>query len=146
MFGINLNQIFPVRNYSVETECELDTDLLILRAQRQVLRNSEDYLLDKIARREASDKILKKKVREMEKRKKEKRKPKRIASSEEEEEDEESDEEEESEEEEDEDSDSPAEKKKTKKKPPPKHTGYSDSEYIPGKVKGKGKAYDIYYL
>merc|ERR1719495_2086662 len=122
-FGINLNQIFPVRNYSVETECELETDLLILRAMRQILRNSQDYLLDKIARREIEDKILKKKLKEMEKRKKSK---KRIESSEEEE-DEGSDEEEESEEDED-DSDSPAEKKKAKKKLPPRHTGYSDSE------------------
>ena len=135
-FGITLSKIFPVSNYSVQTECEVETDLLILRAQRQILRNSEDYLLDKIERRKASDKILKKKVKEMEKRSKAKKKPKHIESSEEEE-DEESDEEEESEEDDDDDSDSPTEKKKTKKKPPPKHTGYSDSEYTPGKGKGK---------
>merc|ERR1719429_395221 len=45
-------------------------------------------------------------------------------------------EEESEEEEEDEDSDSPEEKKKTKKKSPSKHTGFSDSEYTPGKGKG----------
>jgi len=138
-FGINLNQIFPVRNYSVETECELETDLLILRAQRQILRNSEDYLLDKIARHAAEDKLLKKKLTEMKKRDKAKKSPKHIESSQEGGEDEESAEEEESEEEDDDDSDSPAEKKKPKKKHPPKHTSYSDSEYTPGKVKGKGQ-------
>merc|ERR1712150_88218 len=47
-FGINQNQIFPVRNYFEETECTLENNILILQALRQILRNSEDYLKDRI--------------------------------------------------------------------------------------------------
>ena len=51
---MNLNQIFPVRNYVDEFECVLETDILTLQALRQILRNSEDFLKDTIERREAS--------------------------------------------------------------------------------------------
>merc|ERR1712004_148886 len=54
-FGINLNQIFPVRNYIDEFECVLETDILTLQALRQILRNSEDSLKDIIQRREAAN-------------------------------------------------------------------------------------------
>merc|ERR1712012_1313924 len=53
-FGINLNQIFPVRNYVDEFECVLETDILTLQALRQILRNSEDSLKDVFQRREAA--------------------------------------------------------------------------------------------
>ena len=46
--GMNPNQVFPVRNYSFETECDLHIDILNLRAQRQILRNSGEYLEDKL--------------------------------------------------------------------------------------------------
>ena len=42
--GLNPNQVFPVRSYSIETECDLHIDILNLRAQRQILRNSKSYL------------------------------------------------------------------------------------------------------
>jgi len=58
-FGINQNQIFPVRNYIEETECTLENNLLILQALRQILRNSEDYLKDRIAREAKEKKNMK---------------------------------------------------------------------------------------
>jgi len=58
-FGINQNQIFPVRNYFEETECTLENNLLILQALRQILRNSEDYLKDRIAREAKEKKNMK---------------------------------------------------------------------------------------
>ena len=48
-FGTPHNHIFPVRNYDMETECNLSIDILNLRAQRQILRYSVEYLEDKIA-------------------------------------------------------------------------------------------------
>ena len=48
VLGLNPNQVFPVRNYSIETECDLHMDILNLRAQMQILRNSKMYLKDKI--------------------------------------------------------------------------------------------------
>ena len=47
-FGTPPNLIFPVRNYNMETECDLSIDILNLRAQRQILRNSVEYLEDKL--------------------------------------------------------------------------------------------------
>ena len=47
-FGTPPNLIFPVRNYNMETECNLSVDILNLRAQRQILRNSVEYLEDKL--------------------------------------------------------------------------------------------------
>ena len=46
--GMNPNQVFPVRNYAFETECNLHIDILNLRAQIQILRHSKSYLRDKI--------------------------------------------------------------------------------------------------
>ncbi|XP_066482243.1 interferon-induced protein 44-like [Tiliqua scincoides] len=43
-FGIPLNQIVPVKNYSSELELRNDVDILILLAVRQILRSSESYL------------------------------------------------------------------------------------------------------
>ena len=51
--GLQANQVFPVRSYSMETECNLHIDILNLRAQRQILRNSRSYLKDKIKFEEA---------------------------------------------------------------------------------------------
>ena len=45
-FGTPPNLIFPVRNYNMETECNMSIDILNLRAQRQILRNSVEYLED----------------------------------------------------------------------------------------------------
>ena len=45
--GLNQNHVFPVRNYSIETECDLHMDILNLRAQLQILRNSKTHLRDK---------------------------------------------------------------------------------------------------
>merc|ERR1711892_418354 len=56
LFGINQSQIYPVRNYNKQTECEQDIDILILRVVRQIVRNSEDILEDKSAIRELEDK------------------------------------------------------------------------------------------
>ena len=47
-FGTPPNLIFPVRNYNMETECNMSIDILNLRAQRQILRNSVEYLEDKL--------------------------------------------------------------------------------------------------
>jgi len=47
-FGIPENTIHPVRNYKTEIECVTDINILTLRALRQILRNSEDFLTDKI--------------------------------------------------------------------------------------------------
>ena len=47
--GIDAKQIYPVRNYNIQTECAREMDILNLRAQRQILRNSNDFLRDKFA-------------------------------------------------------------------------------------------------
>ena len=54
-FGMNLNQIFPVKNYVDELYNVLETDVLILQATSQILRKSEDFLKDTIQRREAAN-------------------------------------------------------------------------------------------
>jgi len=63
--GITLNQTFPVRNYTAEWECILDNDLLILRAFRQILRNAEDFLDDKIEREENEMKVITERMSEL---------------------------------------------------------------------------------
>ena len=73
---LNPNRVFPVRNYSVETECDLHIDILNLRAQRQILRSSTVYLKDKnkvdrinlkeLAKLETIDDILQKEIPEEE--------------------------------------------------------------------------------
>ena len=49
--GITENMIHPVINYTTDVECQLHTDILILRALRQILRLSTDFLTDKIERK-----------------------------------------------------------------------------------------------
>jgi len=44
--GVSEGMIFPVQNYSIETEKDMGIDILSLRALRQILRNSETYLDD----------------------------------------------------------------------------------------------------
>ena len=48
--GITENMIQPVINYTTEVETQLHTDILILRALRQILRLCTDFLTDKIER------------------------------------------------------------------------------------------------
>jgi len=44
--GITEIMIYPVQNYSVQTECDQGIDILTLRALRQILRSSKSYLKD----------------------------------------------------------------------------------------------------
>jgi len=69
-FGIPQSLIYPVRNYDRQTECEQDIDILILRALRQIVRNSEAFLEDKIELREAEDKYTDETIAERKSRKK----------------------------------------------------------------------------
>jgi len=57
IFGIKVNLIQPVRNYDTQQECDSSMDTLILRALRQILRHSKDYLKDVIARQEGNSAI-----------------------------------------------------------------------------------------
>ena len=52
------NQIQPIKNYNTEVECNDAMDILILRALRQILRYSQDYLEDKIAMRKESQSLF----------------------------------------------------------------------------------------
>ena len=45
--GINNNKILPVQNYKTQVECDINMDILTLRALRQILRFSKDFLRDK---------------------------------------------------------------------------------------------------
>ena len=45
------SMIQPIRNYNTQVECNDAMDILVLRALRQILRYSQDYLEDKIAMR-----------------------------------------------------------------------------------------------
>lgn len=45
--GINNNKILPVRNYKTQVECNTNMDILALRALRQILRFSKDFLRDR---------------------------------------------------------------------------------------------------
>merc|ERR1712013_261580 len=139
IFGINQTQIYPVRNYSNQTDVETEIDILILTVARQIVRNSQDFLLDKLERKEVEKKNLEKKIAVMKKEKKKKRSRGGNSSDEdsdaEEEEDSSDDEEEE---EEESDSDSSRRGKKAKKNKGRKSlTSYADSEYISGRGKGK---------
>jgi len=49
-FGITENLIYPIQNYSSETEKELGIDILTLRTLRQILRCSQDFLEDRVDR------------------------------------------------------------------------------------------------
>ena len=48
--GILPNMIQPIRNYNTQVECNEAMDILVLRALRQILRYSQDYLEDKVDR------------------------------------------------------------------------------------------------
>ena len=67
-FGTTPNHIFPVRNYNMETECSLSIDILNLRAQRQILRYSVEYLEDKIALLAAERKTRERELKQDERR------------------------------------------------------------------------------
>jgi len=47
-FGVKKNRIMPVKNYEAEVECDTNVDILTFRALRQILRNSKDFLKDKV--------------------------------------------------------------------------------------------------
>ena len=70
IFGINQTQIYPVRNYSNQTDVETEIDILILTVARQIVRNSQDFLLDKLERKEVEKKNFEKKMAEMKRDKK----------------------------------------------------------------------------
>merc|ERR1719450_800353 len=61
-FGITPNKIHPVRNYKAEIECDHNIDILILRVLRQILRDSKDFLRDKMERKREQTKMLMDKV------------------------------------------------------------------------------------
>ena len=63
--GLNPNQVFPVRNYSMETECDMHIDILNMRAQIQILRNSTMYLKDKIKVKQAEERSVSRKMKEL---------------------------------------------------------------------------------
>ncbi|KAH3818474.1 hypothetical protein DPMN_120195 [Dreissena polymorpha] len=44
MFGLQFNNIFPVKNYVSEMELDVDTSILALLALRQILYLTEDYI------------------------------------------------------------------------------------------------------
>ncbi|KAH3817468.1 hypothetical protein DPMN_119004 [Dreissena polymorpha] len=44
MFGMQINNIFPVKNYVSEMELEVDTSTLALLALRQIMCLTEDYM------------------------------------------------------------------------------------------------------
>ncbi|KAH3731249.1 hypothetical protein DPMN_057257 [Dreissena polymorpha] len=44
MFGMYINNIFPVKNYVSEMELEVDTSILALLALMQILYLTEDYM------------------------------------------------------------------------------------------------------
>ena len=56
--GITPNMIHPIRNYNKQVECNDAMDILILRALRQILRYSQDYLEDKIAMRNERQRLF----------------------------------------------------------------------------------------
>jgi len=127
-----------VRNYSNQTDVEIEIDILILRVARQIVRNSKDFLHDKLERTKVEDKNLKKKIKEMEAREKRKKTKRHGNTSDEEEEDgSEVGEDEESKS----DSDSSIEERKPKTNKGRKSLPeYSDSEYLPSKSKEKPSA------
>ena len=51
-----------MRNYKAEIECDHNIDILILRVLRQILRDSKDFLRDKMERKREQTKILMDKV------------------------------------------------------------------------------------
>ena len=65
-FGTPANHIFPVRNYSIETECNQSIDILNLRVQRQILRYSSEYLMDKLDLEKADERSRAREVKAQE--------------------------------------------------------------------------------
>ena len=137
-----------MRNYSNQTDVEIEIDILILRVARQIVRNSKDFLHDKLERTKVEDKNLKKKIKEMEAREKRKKTKRHGNTADEEEEDgSEVGEDEDSKS----DSDSSIEERKPKTNKGRKSLPeYSDSEYLPSKSKekpsAKGKSYILFYI
>jgi len=148
MFGINQAQIYPVRNYSEQTDCKRAMDILILRVARQIVRNSSDYLADKLDREAEDLKNAKKKLAGMKinekkkKAKKEKAKKGGNTSDEDSGSPEEEDRSSEEDEETQSDSDSSVKQGKSKKNQPRRAPSgdYSDSDYGPKRGKNKPSA------
>ena len=65
-FGITQNMIYPVQNYSSETEKELGVDLLALTILRQILRSSKEFLQDRLDRDTEIAKQAKRSIQEIE--------------------------------------------------------------------------------
>ena len=63
--GILPNMIQPIRNYNTQVECNEAMDILVLRALRQILRYSQDYLEDKIARRKEKMRLFSEEAEKM---------------------------------------------------------------------------------
>ena len=63
--GILPNMIQPIRNYNTQVECNEAMDILVLRALRQILRYSQDYLEDKIAIRKEKMRLLREEAERM---------------------------------------------------------------------------------
>merc|ERR1711892_1189545 len=145
-FGINKAQIYPVRNYSEETDCSRAMDILILRVARQIVRNSKDYLDDKLDREAEDLKNAKKKLAGMKinEKKKKAKKEKAKKGGNTSDEDSGSPEEEDGSSEEDEetqsDSDSSVKQGKSKKNQPRNPGDFSDSDYGPKKDKEKPRS------
>ena len=57
--------IQPIRNYNTQVECNEAMDILVLRALRQILRYSQDYLEDKIAIRKEKMRLLREEAERM---------------------------------------------------------------------------------
>ena len=57
--------IQPIRNYNTQVECNEAMDILVLRALRQILRYSQDYLEDKIARRKEKMRLFSEEAEKM---------------------------------------------------------------------------------
>jgi len=134
-FGINKAQIYPVRNYSEETDCSRAMDILILRVARQIVRNSKDYLDDKIDRKAEGLKNARKKLAAMEINEKKKKAKKGGNTSDE---DSGSSEEEDGSSEEDEETQSDSDSSVKQGKSPA--GDYPDSDYVPKRGKNKPSA------
>ena len=61
-FGIAQTMIYPIQNYSRETECNLGINILALRTLRQILRTSKTFLKDMMANKEEEMKLIESKL------------------------------------------------------------------------------------
>jgi len=64
-FGVAENSVYPVQNYSVETEKDRAIDILALRTLRQILRCSETFLDDMLERQDEDMKQLEEQLSNM---------------------------------------------------------------------------------